>query len=76
MIHLNYQDWVHLGLFNKWQNNPQVTVNWKEMETLEKHHKYLQKMDEDPHQMALLAKFDDNYFAYFEVYWAKVIVSF
>lgn len=76
MVHLDYQDPTHLGLFNKWQNDPRVAVNWKETGTLDEHREYLRKMDEDPHQFAILAKFNDNYFAYFEVYWGKVIVHF
>ena len=75
MVHLDYRDPTHLGLFNKWQNDPRVAVNWKETGTLDEHREYLRKIDEDPHQIAVLAKFDDNYFAYFEVYWAKVISS-
>lgn len=75
MVHLDYTDDTHLGLFNKWQNDPRVAANWKETGTLEQHREYLRKMDEDPHQFAVLAKFDDNYFAYFEVYWGKVCAS-
>lgn len=75
MVHLDYRDPTHLGLFNKWQNDPRVAVNWKETGTLDEHREYLRKIDEDPHQIAVLAKFDDNYFAYFEVYWAKVNFS-
>jgi hypothetical protein len=72
MVHLDYRDPVHLELFHKWQNDPRVAVNWNETGTLEQHREYLRKMDEDPHQMAVLTKFNDTYFAYMEIYWAKV----
>ncbi|PGH19369.1 hypothetical protein AJ80_04009 [Polytolypa hystricis UAMH7299] len=71
MVHLDYRDKTHLELFNKWQNDPRVAANWNEAGTLEQHREYLRKIDEDPHQIAILTKFDDTYFAYMEVYWGK-----
>lgn len=72
MISLDYEDAEHLRLFHEWQNDPRVTQGWNQTGTLEQHREYLQKIHEDPHQIAVLAKWDDTYFAYFEVYWAKV----
>ncbi|OAA47498.1 Siderophore biosynthesis protein [Beauveria brongniartii RCEF 3172] len=71
MISLDYTDAEHLRLFHEWQNDPRVSQGWNETGTLEQHREYLRKIHEDPHQVALLAKWDDAYFAYFEIYWAK-----
>ncbi|KAI0594836.1 acyl-CoA N-acyltransferase [Biscogniauxia sp. FL1348] len=71
MVALDYRDDEHLGLFHAWQNDPRVSQGWNETGTLDQHREYLRKAHEDPHQITVLARFEDTYFAYFEVYWAK-----
>ncbi|KAI1778012.1 acyl-CoA N-acyltransferase [Hypoxylon cercidicola] len=71
MVALDWRDPAHLALFHAWQNDPRVSQGWNETGTLEQHREYLRKADVDPHQITLLAAFDDTFFAYFEVYWAK-----
>lgn len=72
MYALDYNNDEHLRLFNQWQNDPFVAAGWNETGTLEQHREYLRKLHEDAHVMTVLAKFDDTFFAYYEIYWGKV----
>lgn len=57
--------------FHEWMNLDSVAHFWEQTGTLEEHAEYLKKMQADPHTVTLFACFDDEPFAYFEVYWAK-----
>lgn len=72
MVALDYRNKEHLDLFHQWQNDPRVSQGWNETGTLDQHQDYLRRAHEDPHQITILARFEDTFFAYFEVYWAKV----
>jgi N5-hydroxy-L-ornithine N5-transacylase len=71
MVVLDPSSEVHLSLFHTWQNDPRVTQGWDESGTLEHHRQHLQKLQASPSRMPVLARFDDTFFAYFELYWAK-----
>ncbi|GAP91066.1 putative aerobactin siderophore biosynthesis protein iucB [Rosellinia necatrix] len=71
MVAIDWRDPAHLGLFHEWQNDPRVSQGWNETGSLEQHREYLRKAHVDPHQVTMLACFDDTPFAYFEVYWGK-----
>ncbi|QBR71862.1 N-acetyltransferase [Beijerinckiaceae bacterium] len=60
-----------LECFNKWMNDPQVDKIWEEGGDLDRHRAYLQKRIADSHMLPLIGCFDDQPFAYFEIYWAK-----
>jgi len=59
-----------LERFSRWQNKPRVLAFWQEGGTLEQHREYLLKQQAHPHTVTLIGSFDDQPFAYFEVYWA------
>ena len=60
-----------LPTFNRWMNDPVVAHFWDETGDLARHRAYLENIAADPHMSSLIASFDDQPFAYFEVYWAK-----
>ncbi|WP_407642425.1 GNAT family N-acetyltransferase [Arboricoccus pini] len=58
-------------IFNRWMNLDSVAEFWNERGSLDEHRAYLQKVMDDPHTISMFGCFDDEPFAYFEVYWAK-----
>ncbi|MCY1213670.1 Acetyltransferase (GNAT) domain protein [compost metagenome] len=60
-----------LSMFNRWMNDPDVAKIWEEEGDLDKHRAYLTGIDRDPHMYSMIASFDGEPFAYFEMYWAK-----
>lgn len=60
-----------LELFNRWQNDERVAAFWDQKGSLDEHREYLQAQLNDPKNQLIIASFDDQPFAYFEVYWTK-----
>lgn len=60
-----------LPMFNRWMNDPDVAKIWEEEGDLAKHRAYLEGIARDPHMYSMIASFDGEPFAYFEMYWCK-----
>ncbi len=60
-----------LPLFHRWMNDPDVAHVWEEAGDLQKHRDYIAGIERDPHMHSMIASFDGEPFAYFEIYWAK-----
>ncbi|KAJ3104855.1 hypothetical protein HDU96_008780 [Phlyctochytrium bullatum] len=60
-----------LVFFHTWMNNPRVSFFWREQGSLQKHQDYISNMLQNGNHcntIPLIACFDGNPFAYFEVY--------
>ncbi|KAG6291960.1 hypothetical protein E4U46_000623 [Claviceps purpurea] len=62
MVALDYKTDEHLRLFHEWQNDPRVSQGWERTGTLDQHREYLRNVEQDAHQVAILAKWDDEFF--------------
>ncbi|WP_374309419.1 GNAT family N-acetyltransferase [Methylocella sp.] len=60
-----------LATFNAWMNLDSVAHFWDQKGSRDEHRAYLESMAADPHMTSMVGCFDDEPFAYFEVYWAK-----
>lgn len=60
-----------LAAFNRWMNLEHVAYFWEQAGEPEEHARYLQQMLDDPRVHPLIGCYDDEPFAYFEVYWCK-----
>lgn len=58
-----------LDCFNLWHNHPIIYPVWELEGDKESHYQYLEKMEKDNHQYAVIGEFNGVPFGYFEVYW-------
>ncbi|CCE27385.1 related to aerobactin siderophore biosynthesis protein iucB [Claviceps purpurea 20.1] len=56
MVALDYKNDEHLRLFHEWQNDPRFSQGWERTGTLVQHREYLRNVEQDAHQVAILAK--------------------
>ncbi|KAG6138822.1 hypothetical protein E4U38_000243 [Claviceps purpurea] len=56
MVALDYKNDEHLRLFHEWQNDPRFSQGWERTGTLDQHREYLRNVEQDAHQVAILAK--------------------
>jgi len=61
----------HFELFCSWMNDPEVAHFWELAHEPSRLRDYLRERIEDPHVIPMIGYFDDDAFAYFEVYWSK-----
>jgi len=61
----------HFELFCAWMNDPEVARFWELAHEPSRLRDYLHERADDPHTIPMIGYFDDDPFAYFEVYWAK-----
>ena len=61
----------HAAILTKWMNNPRVDKFWQESGDLTKQTQYIQAQLDSAYSLPLIGYFEDQAFAYFEVYWAK-----
>ncbi|WP_226643120.1 GNAT family N-acetyltransferase [Microbulbifer variabilis] len=66
--HLDPQE--DLERFIDWMNQERVALFWEEEGDAEKQRQFIDSVMQDPHKHPLIACFDDEPFAYFEIYWA------
>lgn len=60
-----------LATFNHWMNLDSVAEFWDQRGTIDEHRAYIEAVAADPHMISMVGCFDDEPFAYFEIYWAK-----
>ncbi|KAJ3300888.1 hypothetical protein HDV03_001695, partial [Kappamyces sp. JEL0829] len=63
---------LHLSHFHDWMNNERVNEFWKEAGTIEQHQRYLEAQLDSKHSLPLIASYDGEPFAYFEMYYADL----
>ncbi|KAG6243148.1 hypothetical protein E4U25_001928 [Claviceps purpurea] len=56
MVALDYKNDEHLRLFHEWQNDPRFSQGWERTGTLVQHREYMRNVEQDAHQVAILAK--------------------
>lgn len=59
-----------LERLTRWMNDPRVAEFWEQDWPEDKQAEYIEKTLADPHKQPVIGCFNDEAFAYFEIYWA------
>ncbi|TKY89364.1 hypothetical protein EX895_001895 [Sporisorium graminicola] len=71
LVHIDGSNPQHFDAYCRWQNSDRVNQGWREKGPEEKHRKYIEDKNADPHAMGVLVLWDGVPAGYGEMVWSK-----
>lgn len=71
LVHIDASNPQRFEAYCRWQNSDRVNHGWREKGPEEKHRKYIEDKNADPHAMGVLVLWDDVPAGYGEMVWSK-----
>ncbi|KAJ9480425.1 Aerobactin siderophore biosynthesis protein, partial [Pseudozyma hubeiensis] len=71
LVHIDASNPQHFEAYCRWQNSDRVNHGWREKGPQDKHLKYIQDKNADPHAMGVLVMWDGVPAGYGEMVWSK-----